>query len=237
MRGTDYEKLTLKSKTEFTAIVAFLYSKYSIRTTKPTPGAKRTLAPEVVTLPRIAAVAPHILTNLYYTRNAKTIFDLRKLGEGAMPVLGTTFLASCFPHIVLNAERTAHRVLFCIHVLSDRVIHRKTSKFTKFNDMMNYYLAAVRSNAVREDKKISWCLKWGILRLTTGAAPIVKESSSRKINLGMDDFEPYNWDNLKLSRWFTQCIGSCIDNVKDMLSESEVMALNRVIAQLESELV
>ncbi|CAA9997249.1 unnamed protein product, partial [Nesidiocoris tenuis] len=65
MRETDYEKLTQKSKAEFVIVVTLLYQKYSIRRTIPAPGDKRSLAPDVVTLPRIAAVAPHILTNLY----------------------------------------------------------------------------------------------------------------------------------------------------------------------------
>lgn len=51
------------------------------------------------------------------------------------------------PHIILNANR----LLFSIHVLSDRMIHRKTAKYTEFNDMLNYYSAALRYTQ-EEDK-------------------------------------------------------------------------------------
>ncbi|CAB0019083.1 unnamed protein product [Nesidiocoris tenuis] len=106
----------------------------------------------IQTLPRIAAVAPHILTNLYHTRNAKTIFELSRLRPNPKPVLGTTFLASCFAHAAINLNRRVHSVLLSVHVLSDRIIHRKIAKYTEFNDMVNYYLAAVRSNGLKWTK-------------------------------------------------------------------------------------
>ncbi|CAB0009174.1 unnamed protein product [Nesidiocoris tenuis] len=130
------------------------------------------------TMKRLAA------RNLEYanSENAKTIFELSSLGVAARHVLGTTFLASCLSHIVLNAFRKVHKVLFCIHVLSDRVIHRLRKATSTTQKTSDLYTTAFSHQPPLYNLNSSLDLSRGFLRYHVLTCPSERPGKGRRDN-------------------------------------------------------
>lgn len=162
-RGSVYQKLTKRPLEAFKALVDHLVVKYDINTETHAPG--QALDPELVTIPRIAAVFPTILVNLYHQGKGKQIFPLTQLGQTAVghKVLSTTFLVSCIDRALVARNLAVHNLLFAIHYCTDIVLHRNTNRYTEGQNMLAYYIAGYRSEAVPDASRRAACIKWGII--------------------------------------------------------------------------
>ncbi|KAF6210061.1 hypothetical protein GE061_015817 [Apolygus lucorum] len=180
-RGTVYDKLAAKSTEEFKALVQHLVAKYNIDTNRHEPGTA--LSPELVTIPRVAAVFPAVMVNIFATGRGKTIFDLSLIGPNFAehPVLASTYLASCMSVGAVKVNAAMHIPLFVVYMYSDRILHRKKGDYTAYDQMLSYYQAAFRSTAISETNRVVLCLRWGILA-------------------------EHNPTTVAISKWFSECI-------------------------------
>ncbi|KAL1516476.1 hypothetical protein ABEB36_000385 [Hypothenemus hampei] len=146
-RGCSVQKVLEKSTDQIKTVMDWLISKLNLDISENEPG--RSLGPDIITIPRIAACFPTVFCNVFHAREAKPIVTLSQLNlpEATSHAVLCPALASCVPPECVERSENVHMVFFCVHVLLDDVLHKKDKRFTELDQMFAYYKAAYGSVA------------------------------------------------------------------------------------------
>ncbi|KAL1509946.1 hypothetical protein ABEB36_004610 [Hypothenemus hampei] len=146
-RGCSVQKVLEKSTDQIRTVMDWLISKLNLDITENEPG--RSLGPDIITIPRIAACFPTVFCNVFHAREAKPIVTLSQLNlpESTSHAVLCPALASCVPPECIEKAENVHIVFFCVHVLLDDVLHKKDKRLTELDQMFAYYKAAYGSVA------------------------------------------------------------------------------------------
>lgn len=162
-RGSVWEKFTKKSHPELRVFMDWMATKYDIDITPHK--ANEPLAPDIVTIPRMAACFPYKICDYFHLNHGKTLVSPESLGypSGLLPskILLCTYVPACLPMAWIKAQPNVHLVMFLLHVLCDDVLHRKAQDITDLDVMFSYYAAAYKSNGTPERSRVSYLTNKG----------------------------------------------------------------------------
>lgn len=150
-RGAVVAKITKKSATDFAAVLRMLIAKYNIRPNEEPARRRRAeaLAPEVITLPRIAACFAQLTTVLYDAGFGRAIVNF----DTDFPGFPGAIFSPMFPSVVMKGYKendhmvNIHPQLVLIAILNDNVLHAR-DRVTPLDQIWTYYLAAHNSNVL-----------------------------------------------------------------------------------------
>lgn len=158
-RGATWTKLKGKSTEMVKTYLTWMEAKYNFETR--TNAAGTALGADVITIARVIGCFPHIVCHMYQRGVGRVMFDIAESGlgdayAGPRSIL-SPFFCSVIPREYSAAGDACHYFFFLIHVLVDDVVHKKTGDFTSLESMIQYYLAAYRSEATPRMSRILYC--------------------------------------------------------------------------------
>lgn len=162
-RGSSWDKMEGKTNEGVMRILNLLKEKYKINTTKRAAGSS--LAPNVVTLPRIAACFPIRILKFLEQGFGRIIIDPELLSESDIPRwLQHPAAASAIPVTTTIPEIAALPLLVLgVCILSDDVLHKKDGKFTPLTNILGYLEASRQTAAVPHKARIEFLKAVGFL--------------------------------------------------------------------------
>ncbi|CAL1688666.1 unnamed protein product [Lasius platythorax] len=158
-RGAVIDKIAKKSSRDFTNILKMLVAKYNIRANEE--GRRRraeALAPEVISLPRIAACFAQLTTSLYHEGYGRSIASFTADFRGCPDAM----FSPMFPSVCIkgyvedNIMINIHPQLILVAILIDNVLHVR-DKVTPLDQIWTYYLAAHNSTVLIDDARVEQC--------------------------------------------------------------------------------
>jgi hypothetical protein len=157
-RGAAVWKILDKSSKELREILSLKCGQYSVSTTRPRGGKKKTLPRTTITVPRIAALAPHWVCSLFRDGKVKPIIKRDVSGlEIPLPMCHTLFASICPSEKLLPVCYVVARRL-------DRVINPTST--TKMSVIKSYTKAMFDGKLYDTDQRIKWCVALGVVHIT-----------------------------------------------------------------------
>lgn len=164
IRGNNFDKITKKGLPELSAVLEMLKEKLDIDFTTHAPGTP--LDPKTITLPRICACFPTIVSNQFQKGYAKILIAPITVGlPNDIPKSALCpFIISCIPKTICKkGDNNVNLLFFLMHLKTDEILHRKENNYTDLEDMFVYYRAAYDSVGVPTTARVKFFRQMNLL--------------------------------------------------------------------------
>lgn len=158
VRGSTWVKITENSADGVGPLMEMFKEKYNLDTS--VHEMNKALAPDTVTLPRLAGCFPVILCDFYHKGHGKALVNLEAIGvpTTVSKMVGTPYFTSYIPEEWVKGEPNPHLFFFLVHIKVDDLINKKKTDRTSLTDMLKYYQAAWFSPAVPTHTRAPYCV-------------------------------------------------------------------------------